>query len=100
MLEGEATGFAFPRNSVMSTPSTIITPLRQRMIEDMRVRQPSPKTQQHYIHAVRRFTAFLGRSSDTGDAEGVDGLCQTPICRTPGGTCLPVTLHPSGSHFQ
>jgi site-specific recombinase XerD len=39
------------------------------MIEDMRMRQLSPKTQYHYIRAVRQFTAFLGRSPDTADAE-------------------------------
>lgn len=53
----------------MSTPSTPISPLHQRMIDDMRMRQLSPKTQHHYIHAVRQFTAFLGRSPDTADAE-------------------------------
>jgi integrase len=39
------------------------------MIDDMRMRQLSPKTQHHYIHAIRQFTAFLGRSPDTADAE-------------------------------
>lgn len=53
----------------MSTPSTPISPLRQRMIDDMRMRQLSSKTQYHYIRAVRQFTAFLGRSPDTADAE-------------------------------
>lgn len=53
----------------MSTPSTPISPLRLRMIDDMRMRQLSPKTQYHYIRAVRQFTAFLGRSPDTADAE-------------------------------
>src|SRR6202790_2991868 len=46
-----------------------ISPLRQRMIEDMRMRKFSPKTQDAYIRAVQRFTAFLGRSPDTASDE-------------------------------
>jgi hypothetical protein len=43
-----------------------ISPLRQRMIEDMRMRKFSPKTQNAYIRAVRRFAAFLGGSPAIG----------------------------------
>lgn len=50
-------------------PSETISPLRQRMLDDMRMRQLAPKTQSHYIRAVRQFTAFLGRSPDTADIE-------------------------------
>jgi len=46
-----------------------ISPLRQRMLEDMRLRKLSPKTQSAYIRAVKRFTGFLGRSPDSADAE-------------------------------
>jgi integrase/recombinase XerD len=46
-----------------------ISPLRQRMIEDMTVRSFDPHTQSGYIRAVRKLTAFLGRSPDTADAE-------------------------------
>ena len=35
-----------------------ISPLRQRMIEDMRIRGFTPTTQRGYIAAVRDFTAF------------------------------------------
>ena len=38
---------------------TAISPLRQRMIEDMTVRGFTPGTQRGYIVAVRNFTAFL-----------------------------------------
>ena len=48
---------------------TAISPLRQRMIEDMTVRGFTPGTQRGYIVAVRNFTAFLGRSPDEADAE-------------------------------
>jgi site-specific recombinase XerD len=46
-----------------------ISPLRQRMIEDMRLRKLSPKTQRNYIRAVKKLTQFLGRSPDTASAE-------------------------------
>ena len=39
-----------------------ITPLRQRMIDDMRLRKLSPKTQSAYLLHVRRLAAFLHRS--------------------------------------
>ena len=51
-------------------PSTRgITPLRQRMIDDMRMRKLAPKTQTAYIRAVRKFAGYLGRSPDTAAAE-------------------------------
>src|SRR5258708_36965667 len=48
---------------------TAVSPLRQRMIEDMTIRKLAPKTQASYIRAVRNFTAFLGRSPDQASAE-------------------------------
>jgi site-specific recombinase XerD len=41
-----------------------ISPLRQRMIEDMTVRNFVEKTRNDYIRQVKTFTAFLGRSPD------------------------------------
>ena len=38
------------------------TQLRQRMIEDMTVRNLSPATQASYITAVKRFSLYHGRS--------------------------------------
>jgi len=46
-----------------------ISPLRRRMIEDMRMRKLSTKTQSTYIRAVRHFAGYLGRSPDTASAE-------------------------------
>ncbi len=46
-----------------------ITPLRQRMLEDMRMRNLSPKTRVSYIRAVKQLTRFLGRSPDTATVE-------------------------------
>jgi hypothetical protein len=42
-----------------------ISPLRQRMIEDMTVRNFVEKTRNDYVHHVRAFMAFLKRSPDT-----------------------------------
>jgi len=53
----------------MNASSRAISPLRQRMIDDMRMRKLAEKTQSHYIRWVRRFTAFLGRSPDTATVE-------------------------------
>jgi integrase/recombinase XerD len=46
-----------------------ISPLRRRMIEDMRLRKLMTKTQDGYIRAVRHFAGWLGRSPDTASAE-------------------------------
>ncbi len=46
-----------------------ISPLRQRMIEDMTVRGFTPSTQGGYLAAVENFTAFFGRSPDQASAE-------------------------------
>ena len=40
------------------------SPLRQRMIEDMTIRNLSPATQQSYIYAVRKFSRHFGASPD------------------------------------
>jgi integrase/recombinase XerD len=53
----------------MNNSSIKISPLRQRMIEEMRMRKLAPKTRDSYIRAVRHFTRFLGRSPDTAVAE-------------------------------
>ena len=49
----------------MEASTSGISPLRQRMIDDMRMRKLNPKTQTGYIRAVRNFTRYLGRSPDT-----------------------------------
>jgi len=53
------------------TDSTNISPLRQRMIEDMTARGLSRQTQRGHILACRRFAAYLKRSPDTATAEDV-----------------------------
>ncbi|MCP4286994.1 MAG: integrase, partial [Gammaproteobacteria bacterium] len=39
-----------------------ISPLRQRMIEDMRIKGLGEKAQKAHIRAIKDFTAFLGRA--------------------------------------
>ena len=46
-----------------------ISPLRQRMINDMNVRNFVPDTQREYIRAVKNLTIFLKRPPDTATAE-------------------------------
>jgi integrase/recombinase XerD len=46
-----------------------ISPLRQRMIGDMRLRKLSPKTQRGYVRTLVNFTRFLERSPDQASAE-------------------------------
>ncbi len=49
--------------------NTTISPLRQRMFEDMTVRGFTLNTQRAYIKAVWKFTRFLGRSPDKATTE-------------------------------
>ena len=42
-----------------------VSPLRERMMEDMRIRGMGDKSQKAHIRALKDFTAFLGRSPDT-----------------------------------
>jgi integrase/recombinase XerD len=46
-----------------------ISPLRQRMIEDMTVRHFKEKVQKDYVRHVKNFTVFLGRSPDMATSE-------------------------------
>jgi integrase/recombinase XerD len=48
-----------------------ITPLRQRMIEDMTARKLGKHSQRSHIYSCKRFAAFLKRSPDTATADDV-----------------------------
>ena len=53
----------------MSTDS--VSPLRQRMIEDMNARKLCAGTQRGHIRSCRRFAAFLKRPPDTATSEDI-----------------------------
>jgi integrase/recombinase XerD len=53
----------------MSTDA--VTPLRHRMIEDMKARKLCSGTQRGHIHSCKRFAAFLNRSPDTATTEDI-----------------------------
>ena len=48
-----------------------VSPLRQRMIEDMNARKLCAATQRGHIHSCKRLAAFLRRSPDTATAEDI-----------------------------
>src|SRR5438876_8815112 len=51
--------------------TTAITPLRQRMIEDMNARKLCAGTQRGHIRSCKRFAAFLKRSPNTATLEDI-----------------------------
>jgi len=53
----------------MTESNKPISPLRQRMLEDMAIRKLNSKTQEDYIRSVVKFTCYLKRSPDTASAE-------------------------------
>ena len=48
-----------------------MTPLRQRFIDDLRLKNFSDGTIKVYVRAVEKFALFLGRSPDESTAEDV-----------------------------
>jgi len=68
----------------MSTPA--ISPLRQRMIEDMNGRNLGPATQRSHIANCKRFAAYLKRSPDTATADEVR-LFQRELIETGASIC-------------
>src|SRR5260370_8847973 len=62
-----------PKHSNLETGAPMsekpISPLRQRMLEDMSLRGVTPDTQRDYIRAVKKLAAFLDRSPDTATVE-------------------------------
>jgi integrase/recombinase XerD len=79
----------FNRSRIMSPSHPAVSPLRQRMIDDLRMRQLSPETQSNYLRIVREFARYLGRSPDTATVEDLRGY---PLHRVDHGTS-PVSLN-------
>jgi integrase/recombinase XerD len=55
----------------MTDATAAVSPLRRRMIDDMSLRNLSPATQRSYIHAVKWFSRYHGRSPDRLGLEDV-----------------------------
>ena len=53
----------------MESQKPSVSPLRQRMLDDMRMRKFGDKTQLDYVRAVRKFAQYLKRSPDTASVE-------------------------------
>ena len=81
----------------MDTTTPAVSPLRQRMTEDMRMRKLEPRTQEAYIRAVRKLTVYLKRPPDTATVEDLRNF-QLHLVDT--GTS-PITLNatPTGLKF-
>ena len=62
----------------MTSSTHSITPLRQRMIDDMRMRKLAPKTQAAYIRAVRQLAGFLGPLARHRHGRGSAALSVAP----------------------
>jgi hypothetical protein len=75
-------------HSVLDAP---ISPLRQRLIDDMNMRRFSPETQRNYLRDIGRLATFLGRSPDTATADLARRLIQLSHPRR-----LPVVLSREG----
>ena len=72
----------------MTQTTQSVSPLRQRMIDDMMMRKLSPKTQSGYIRAVKNLARYLGHSPDTATSPLIMG-------GSPG--CAPVTITGCGN---
>ena len=59
--------------------ATTVSPLRQRMIEDMSLRNLGPRTQEAYIRGCKKLAAFLRRSPETATAEELSAYCRGQI---------------------
>lgn len=55
----------------MTGVTVAVSPLRRRMIDDMRLRNLSPATHRSYLHAVTKFSRYFGRSPDRLGLEDV-----------------------------
>ena len=75
----------------MTESNKSISPLRQRMIDDMTMRKLSPGTQRGYVRSVKRFVHFFCRSPDEANAEDLrrfqlhlakEGVTSTSINQT------------------
>ena len=84
----------------MTQNTQTVSPLRQRMIEDMRLRKLSPKTQSNYILAVKKLTRYLGHSPDTATAEELRRFQLSLVDKGVSGITLNATITALRFFFQ
>jgi hypothetical protein len=73
-IESLSTPTSRPEPARTSTKSAkAVSPLRRRMIEDVKLRKFSDKTRHDYIRCFESFAKFLGGSPDTAIAEDLRG---------------------------
>ena len=77
----------------MTKSTDKISPLRQRMIDDMQMRQFAPATQRNYLRAIREFAAYLKHSPARASAEELRQymlhLTHTGISAASYNACIP-----------
>ena len=56
-----------------------MTPLRERMIEDMKVRNLALNTQTGYVQQVSRFARHFGKSPELLGPEDIRGVVPTAV---------------------
>jgi site-specific recombinase XerD len=69
MLEARQFRLDFQQELAMESQKPSVSPLRQRMLDDMRMRKFGEKTQLDYVRAVRKFAQYLKRAPDTASVE-------------------------------
>ena len=77
-----------------------VSPLRQRMIEDMMLRKLSPKTQSAYIRAVKKLSYYLGHSPATASAEELRRFQLHLVDKGISSITLNARLPPCGSYLR
>jgi len=73
-----------------------MTPLRQRMIDDMTLRRLHPNTQRNYIGAVERLTEYLKHAPDSASAEELRGFQKDMVEQGVSSSSLPLVLSIEG----
>jgi integrase/recombinase XerD len=98
IVDVEANSASFADGAAtMDTITSAATPLRQRMLENMRMRKLEPRTQEAYVRAVRKLAAYLHRSPDTATVEDLRNF-QLHLVDT-GTSPMTLNVTPTGLRF-
>ena len=76
----------------MAQSTNSISPLRQRMIDDMTLRQLQETTQTGYLRSVKRLTKFLGRLPDTASPEDLRAFQKELVKHGASGSTINATI--------